>query len=162
MRSLARPSWQKTAWLLVFSLLPAAPTAAQEPPARDPFRAPPTAGSPAAPPDTLRERSGPVPPGALYIAEQPGNALLVTEYLGRSVYGPDKQKVGSISNLLVDTTGRIIGVVLDVGGFLGFGAKEVAISFEALFPVRENDEEAFLVEMSKAQLTAAPAFKRSR
>jgi len=31
---------------------------------------------------------------------------------------------------------------------------------EALYPVREDDQEAFVVEMTNAQLTAAPAFKR--
>ena len=59
-------------------------------------------------------------------------------------------------------TGRLVGVILDVDEFLGGGAKEVAISLEALFPVREDDQEAFLVELTKAQLTAAPAFRRSR
>ena len=59
-------------------------------------------------------------------------------------------------------TGRLVGVILDVDEFLGGGAKEVAISFEALLPVREDDQEAFLVELTKAQLTAAPAFRRSR
>jgi len=59
-------------------------------------------------------------------------------------------------------TGRLVGVILDVDEFFGGGAKEVAISFEALLPVREDDQEAFLVELTKAQLTAAPAFRRSR
>ena len=59
-------------------------------------------------------------------------------------------------------TGRLVGVILDIDEFLGGGAKEVAISFEALFPVREDDQEAFLVELTKAQLTAAPAFRRAR
>jgi len=59
-------------------------------------------------------------------------------------------------------TGRLVGVILDVDESLGGGAREVAISFEALLPVREDDQEAFLVELTKAQLTAAPAFRRSR
>ena len=59
-------------------------------------------------------------------------------------------------------TGRLVGVILDIDEFLGGGAKEVAISFEALLPVREDDQEAFLVELTKAHLTAAPAFRRSR
>ena len=65
-------------------------------------------------------RKAPRPP---YITEQPGTVLLVTEYLGRPVYGPDKQKVGTISNLLVDISGRVTGFVTDVGGFLGIGSK---------------------------------------
>jgi hypothetical protein len=116
----------------------------------EPVSAPGGQGPVAPPPGTLREGSGPRTPGALYIPEQLGNTLLVTEYLGQAVYGPGEQKVGTISNLLVDTTGRVAGVVLDVGGFLGIGTNEVAISFEALFPVREDDQDAFLVEMSKA------------
>jgi hypothetical protein len=114
-----------------------------------------------APPGMLREAPTPPPPGALYIREKPGNALFATDYLGGTVHGPAKQKVGTISNLLVDTTGRVTGVVIDVGGFLGIGGKEIAIAFEALFPVVEDGREAFLVEMTKEQLAAAPPFKRS-
>jgi len=108
-------------------------------------------------------REGAIPPGAarLYIGEQPGNTLLATEYIGRPVYGPSKQKVGTVTNLVVDTTGRVIGIVMDVGGFLGIGAKEITLAFEALYPVLEDDKEAFLVEMTKEQLAAAPGFKRS-
>jgi len=82
----------------------------------------------------LREAPAPPAPGSLYIVEKPSTTLLATEYLGRAVQGPDKQKVGTINDLLVDTTGRVIGVVIDVGGFLGIGGKEIAIAFEALFP----------------------------
>jgi len=109
----------------------------------------------------LREAPTPPAPGSLYIREKPGNTLLVTDYLGRAVHGPGKQKVGTINNLLVDTTGRVVGVVMDVGGFLGIGGKEIAIAFEALFPVMEDGKEAFVVEMSKDQLASAPAFKRA-
>jgi hypothetical protein len=128
-------------------------------PAQGPFRAP-ASRSEAPAPGSLREAPAPPTPGSLFIVEKPGNTLLVTEYLGRAVQGPDKQKVGTINNLLVDTTGRVIGVVIDVGGFLGIGGKEIAIAFEALFPVFEDGKEAFLVEMSRNQLAAAPAFKR--
>jgi sporulation protein YlmC with PRC-barrel domain len=113
------------------------------------------------PAGTLREGSG--PPGAsLYIVEQPGNTLLATEYIGRTVHGPGGERVGTVSNLLVDTTGRITGVVLEVGGFLGFGTKETAITFEAVYPIMENGREMLVVEMTRDQLAAAPAFKRSR
>ena len=77
------------------------------------------------------------------------------------MHGPAKQKVGTISNLLVDTTGRVTGIVIDVGGFLEIGGKEMVIAFEALYPVVEDGREAFLVEMTKEQLAVAPPFKRS-
>jgi hypothetical protein len=116
----------------------------------------------APPPGNLRESSGPLAPGALYIVEQPGNTLLATEYIGRSVYGPDKRQVGTVSDLLVDSTGRVTGVAIEVGGLLGFGAKEIALAFEAVYPVREDEREFLLVDMTKDQLAVAPTFKRSR
>src|SRR3954471_14015027 len=141
--------------------LSAAPGTALAQPA-SPFT-PPAAGQaePSPPPGTLREAARPPPPGSLYIRQKPGNALLVTEYLGRAVVGRDNQKVGAINNLLVDTTGRVVGVVIEVGAFLGFGSKEVAIAFEALFPVLEDGKEAFIVELTREQLAAAPPFKRA-
>lgn len=100
-------------------------------------------------------------PGPLYIPEQPGTALLGSEYLRRPVYGSDKQQVGFISDLLVDISGHVTGFVLQVSDVVGVDGKEVAISFEGLIPVRENDRELFLVEVSKAQLASAPPFKRA-
>src|SRR5215210_5395419 len=46
----------------------------------------------AAPTGTMWEGSGLPGGGVLSIQEQPGNAPLVTEDLGRAVYGPGKQK----------------------------------------------------------------------
>jgi hypothetical protein len=136
------------------------PALGQAPPG-GPFR--PQPGRSTGPtPGEIRE--GAVPPSAkgLYITEQPGNVLLATEYIGRPVQGPEGQRVGSVSNLLVDSTGRITGVVIEVGGFLGLRAKEVALTFEALYPVVEDGREMLVIELTKDQLTAAPAFKRSR
>lgn len=126
-----------------------------------PFR-PPLSGaeSTTPPPGTLRESPAPPVPGALFLTQPASNTLLATDYIGRAVYGPGQQKVGAINNLIVDTTGRVVGIVIDIGGFLGFGSKEVAIAFEALYPVMEEGKEAFVVEVSKPQLSAAPRFKR--
>ncbi len=46
--------------------------------------------------------------------------------------GPDNARVGSVTDLLFDGSGKIIGVVVGVGGFLGIGAKNVAIDMSAL------------------------------
>jgi hypothetical protein len=132
-------------------------------PGSSPFRPQPgTSGGTSPPPGTIRESPTPPNPRGLYIVEQPGNTLLATDYIGRSVQGPGNKRVGTVSNLLVDTTGRITGVVIEVGGFLGVGTKEIALAFEAVYPVVMDDKEMFFVEMTRDQLTLAPAFKRSR
>ncbi len=53
-----------------------------------------------------------------------------TKLIGVDVYGPDNKKVGDITEVLFDKTGKIEMVTVGVGGFLGIGSKDVAIPFE--------------------------------
>jgi hypothetical protein len=52
--------------------------------------------------------------------------------MGIDVYGADNQKIGDIDEVLVDRQGKIHGFVVGVGGFLGIGQKDVAIPFDQL------------------------------
>ena len=53
-----------------------------------------------------------------------------TKLIGVDVYGPDNKKVGDITEVLFDKTGKIEMVTVGVGGFLGMGSKDVAIPFD--------------------------------
>lgn len=53
-----------------------------------------------------------------------------TKLIGVDIYGPDSKKVGDITEVLFDKTGKIEMVTVGVGGFLGIGAKDVAIPFD--------------------------------
>jgi hypothetical protein len=54
-----------------------------------------------------------------------------TKFRGTDVLGPDNTSIGSVNDLLFDGTGKIIGMVIGVGGFLGIGTKNVAIDMSA-------------------------------
>ena len=81
--------------------------------------------------------------------------------------GPDNARIGSVNDLLFDGTGKIIGVVVGVGGFLGIGAKNVAIDMSALNAVpaesagQANDPTNVKVKVAwtKDQLKDAPDFQ---
>jgi hypothetical protein len=45
---------------------------------------------------------------------------------GAPVYGPDDERIGSISH--VHGMGNAAQIIIDVGGFLGIGAKPVALT----------------------------------
>ena len=45
--------------------------------------------------------------------------------------GPDNARIGSVNDLLFDGTGKIIGMVVGVGRFLGIGTKSVVIDVSA-------------------------------
>ena len=52
--------------------------------------------------------------------------------MGVGVYGPDDKEIGKIDDLLMDNNGSAQTIVIGVGGFLGFGKKDVAVPFSAI------------------------------
>ncbi len=69
---------------------------------------------------------------AKFVTSQGADQWVFTKFRGSDVLGPDNARIGSVNDLLFDGTGKIIGVVVGVGGFLGIGAKNVAIDMSAL------------------------------
>ena len=70
---------------------------------------------------------------------------------GATIYGPGEEKVGSVSHLHGDQ------VVVDVGGFLGIGAKPVAMDIAQLDFMRDEDGDVHAVtKWNKDQLTEMP------
>jgi hypothetical protein len=66
-----------------------------------------------------------------FVPSQSGDQWVFTKFKGSDVIGPDNASIGSVSDLLFDRTGKIISVVVGVGGFLGIGTKSVAIDMSA-------------------------------
>lgn len=66
-----------------------------------------------------------------FITSQAADQWVFTKFRGIDVRGPDNSSIGSVNDLLFDGTGKIIGVVIGVGGFLGIGTKNVAIDMSA-------------------------------
>ena len=74
---------------------------------------------------------------------------------GATVYGPDDAKIGSINH--VHGSGASATVVIDVGGFLGIGAKPVSVSATELDIMRDDDGEVHAVSTwTKDQLKEMP------
>jgi PRC-barrel domain len=119
------------------------------------------------------KESGPAS-DAKFISSQGSDQWVFSKFKGSDVLGPDNARIGSVSDLLFDGTGKIIGVVVGVGGFLGIGAKNVAIDMSAFNAVAadagSNDSNAagnandptnikLKVAWTKDQLQGAPDFQ---
>ncbi|MGB3554627.1 MAG: PRC-barrel domain-containing protein [Jannaschia sp.] len=71
--------------------------------------------------------------------------------------------IGEIGDLILGVDGTLQAVVLDVGGFLGVGEREIAVDWAALRPVYEEDnvQEYFLgLNLTREQLEQAPELER--
>src|SRR5215468_6097655 len=55
-----------------------------------------------------------------------------SKVVGLNVYNDSNENVGSINDLLMDKSGSIKAVVISVGGFLGVGARLVAVPFDKI------------------------------
>ncbi|GFE63276.1 PRC-barrel domain-containing protein [Litoreibacter roseus] len=72
--------------------------------------------------------------------------------------------IGEINDLIVSQDGDVQAAIVGVGGFLGLGERDVALSMDQIKVMREdnNAENRFLVvAMTKEQLENAPVFERT-
>lgn len=70
---------------------------------------------------------------------------------GATIYGPDDGKIGSVSHMHGSQ------IVVDVGGFLGIGAKPVALDASQLDFMRDEDGEVHAVtSWTKDELKEMP------
>ena len=97
------------------------------------------------------------------ISEQKPDQFLASKFKGTDVVGADNQKIGDVNDVLFDKSGQIQAVIIGVGGFLGMGAKDVALSmqsFEVMPGTNGNANDTKLkLSMSKEQLQQAAEFK---
>jgi PRC-barrel domain len=89
-----------------------------------PKPAAPAAKTDAAPHDTAK-----------FIAAQSTDQWVFSKFKGTDVLGPDNAHIGNVSDMLFDKNGKILGLIVGVGGFLGIGEKSVAIDMSAFQPV---------------------------
>jgi PRC-barrel domain len=83
-----------------------------------------------------------------------------SEAIGQPVYNRADERVGEVKELLIDGDGRVLAAVVGVGGFLGLGERDVAISYQAFRMTRNADGKARLVvDMTKQSLERAPEYK---
>lgn len=84
------------------------------------------------------------------------------DLVGTTVYGADDANVGEIGDVVLTQDGKVDAIIVDVGGFLGVGEKEVAVGMENLAFLTDKDGKKFLyTSFTKEQLDAAAAYDKS-
>ena len=89
----------------------------------------------------------------------PAESWTVTNYYKQSVYDPKESKIGDIDDVLVDKSGKINGLVIGVGGFLGAGEKDVIVPFTAVKAAKKDNKWWLTLNETKDGLKSAPGFK---
>lgn len=85
--------------------------------------------------------------------------LRTEDFVGTTVYGANDENVGEIGDVVLSQDGKVDAVIIDVGGFLGMGEKEVAVGMDKLSFMADEDGDRYLyTNFTKEQLEAAPAY----
>jgi hypothetical protein len=96
--------------------------------------------------------------GAQVITSQLPSQWLGSELMGIEVIGADSNRIGNVSDVLINKSGAVDALVVRVGGFAGIGGKHVALpisAFEIMPPnIGENttSSDQLRLSMTKDQL----------
>jgi hypothetical protein len=101
---------------------------------------------------------------AKFISAQGSDQWVASKFKGVDVMGPNDEKIGDVDDMLFDKDGKILAVIVGVGGFLGIGQKDVALDMAAfqVMPASSGTTDPNNVKlklaMTKDDLKNAPAF----
>ncbi|GEO39501.1 photosystem reaction center subunit H [Skermanella aerolata] len=86
-------------------------------------------------------------------------AISVDDMMGKTVRGSDGESLGSVEDIIIDPqSGEARQLVLSSGGFLGIGAKQIAVDL-ASANLSSQDDALVLPNMTQADVEAMPVFE---
>lgn len=96
------------------------------------------------------------------VTQQKPDQYLASKFRGTDVISPDNQKIGDVTDILFDKNGKIEAYIVSVGGFLGIGAKDVALEpskFQVMPAEGNTSYERLKLSMTKDQLQQMASFE---
>ncbi len=91
----------------------------------------------------------------------PATQWLASNVYNQSVYDKNEQKIGDLTDLIIEKDGHIKSAIIGVGGFLGVGQKDVEIPFSDLKMMTRNGKNWLALDRTKEQLQSAPTFDKT-
>ena len=86
--------------------------------------------------------------------------MTASDFIGKTVYAQDGTSIGEVNDFFVTNDGKVQAVVVGVGGFLGMGEKDVAVSMPSIQMQPDGQNIKLVVNATKEELTDAPTYDR--
>ncbi|RLQ88218.1 PRC-barrel domain-containing protein [Notoacmeibacter ruber] len=90
--------------------------------------------------------------------------VLASNFIGKTVYtsaNDDAEAIGDVEDVILDQSGKVDGVVVSVGGFLGIGDKTVALPFDRISMEMRDNEEWLVADTTSEELNQMQEFDAS-
>lgn len=89
-------------------------------------------------------------------------SLNASKLIGLDVQSPEDKKVGDIGEVVLDKDGKVEGVVVDVGGFLGIATHPVLLDWSDVTLATQDGKDRAVVKLTKEKLEQMPAYEVSK
>ena len=127
--------------------------------------------------------AGHIKPLSSYEMEQTGD-IYASNFIGMRIYATESEEFGSwnnetrvaagaekewddigeVNDVILGRDGSVKAVVLGIGGFLGMGERDIAVTMDQIKMVQEEgdgDDFFLVIQSNKAMLEQAPEYKRT-
>src|SRR3984893_11617717 len=85
---------------------------------------------------------------------------LASDIYKADVYDNAEEKIGVVTDLILDNNGNVTTAVVSVGGLLGVGKKDVAVPFKSLKVASRDGKDWLVLNQTKEDLKVAPAYDK--
>jgi sporulation protein YlmC with PRC-barrel domain len=85
---------------------------------------------------------------------------LASDIYKADVYDNAEDKIGVVTDLIMDNSGTVTTAVVSVGGVLGVGKKDVAVPFKSLKVASRDGKDWLVLNQTKEDLKMAPAYDK--
>ncbi|MBV8794016.1 MAG: PRC-barrel domain-containing protein [Hyphomicrobiales bacterium] len=118
----------------------------------------PTPNAPAMKSQTATQ---PVPDQGPSFIQVQNTDMLSSNVVGLDIHNSQNDNIGKIQDIAFDTSKKVTGYILSVGGFLGMGTRYVAVNPDAVMVSYDAENKVWKATMNatKDQLKQAPEFK---
>ena len=86
--------------------------------------------------------------------------LLASDIYKANVYDPSENKIGDVTDLIIDSNAKVTAAIVSVGGFIGVGQKDVMIPFNELKVSERNGKDWLTLNRTKDELKMLPSFDK--
>jgi sporulation protein YlmC with PRC-barrel domain len=119
---------------------------------------------PVATPKSTSEPTRDVQTKTAYLTSAPDNWVSIghapNDYVNKDIYNRAGEQLGTIKDVLVGPDGKMAAAIINIGRNLGIGDKEIAVPFSAVQQQRADSVLRIVIDATKDNLQAAPAFVR--
>ncbi len=111
--------------------------------------------------DTVSQASGSATAQAEAQVTMNAARVQASDLLGADVRTADGESVGDVDEIWIDANGKVAGVVIDVGGYLGIGSDPVLLAWSDLQIHQEGDDVSAVTPLTREQIEGLTSIQNS-